>query len=354
MNYNYYDFCPIPFSEMEIHNDGNVYVCCPNWNNYYSIGNIYKDSLENVWNSEKAIDLRKRVLSGDYSLCRKDKCYTLHDKNFYSEFKTDFKPKMENFPMKIKLGYDYECNIACSICRDEIKRYPESELKALDEKIDSFIIPMLKSAKILVINTHGDPFGSRHSRKVIKRAIEEYPELKFDFTTNGILCNKKMLDDLNVTSERIDTIRVSIHAATAKTYGKIVKNGEKLFDLLQENLEYISSLKSKHNFDFVLNFVVMANNYKEMPQFVEMSEKYNALPVFWEYKNDACAYTEFSNNLSVVDEKHKEHKNLIKVLHHPNMYKYPHCLYPMLYELQQKDITAPFQAFLNKFKKSVK
>ncbi len=48
MNYNYYDFCPIPFSEMEIHNDGNVYVCCPNWNNYYSIGNIYKDSLENV------------------------------------------------------------------------------------------------------------------------------------------------------------------------------------------------------------------------------------------------------------------------------------------------------------------
>lgn len=49
MNYNYYDFCPVPFSEMEIHNDGNVYVCCPNWNNCYSIGNIYKDTLKNVF-----------------------------------------------------------------------------------------------------------------------------------------------------------------------------------------------------------------------------------------------------------------------------------------------------------------
>ncbi len=68
-------FCPIPFQEMEIHQDGSVYLCCPSFNNYYSCGNVFEDSFENVWNSEKAVDLRMRIMNGDYSLCNKDVCY---------------------------------------------------------------------------------------------------------------------------------------------------------------------------------------------------------------------------------------------------------------------------------------
>ena len=55
MSYKF-DFCPAPFQEMEIFSDGSVYVCCPSWNEYYSIGNVFENSVEDVWNSEKAID----------------------------------------------------------------------------------------------------------------------------------------------------------------------------------------------------------------------------------------------------------------------------------------------------------
>lgn len=343
-----FDFCPVPFQEIEIFSDGSVFTCCPSWNEYYSIGNVFESSVEEIWNSDKVVQLRRRILHDDYSLCKKDKCYMLHNRNFFSDFISEFKPVMEQSPLRVKYGYDYECNIACSICRKEVKRLSDEELEKWDSKIDSFFIPLLKSTKVLVINTHGDPFGSRHSRKVIKKAAQTYPELKFDFTTNGILCNEKMFEQLNLKPEQIDTIRISIHAATKETYGKIIKNGEELFDTLIRNLEYLSELKKNYNFTFLIQFVVMANNYKEMPQFVEMAEKYNAVPIFWEYKKDSCAYTDFEKELSIVEREHKEHKKLIKVLHHPNMYKYKNCLYPILYNLQKTDIRNPIQKLLDK------
>ncbi len=352
MSYKY-DFCPLPFSEMEIVRDGNIYLCCPSWNNFYSIGNIYTHSLEEIWNSTEAIEFRKKILNNDYSLCRIDKCCLLHNRNFFSDFKIDTPPKdghLDTMPMLVKFGYDYECNIACKICRDKVKRLSDEELKILDDKIESFFLPLLKTAKILVINTHGDPFGSRHSCKLIQRAIETYPDLKFDFTTNGLLCNEGTFKRLNITPEKIDKIRVSIHAATAKTYGKMVTHGELMFDKLMENMQYLSELKKEHHFTFLMNFVVTSLNYKEMPAFVDMAEKYNAYPIFWEYKEDSVGYNAHLENLSITDPKHKEHNELIKVLKHPNMYKHNDNLYPILLEIQNKPVETLLDKLLNKFK----
>lgn len=350
MSYKF-DFCPAPFQEMEIFSDGSVYVCCPSWNEYYSIGNVFENGVEEVWNSEKAIDLRQRILNNDYSLCKADKCFMLHNRNFFSDFQSDFKPKMEQLPLRVRYGYDYECNIACIICRNKVKRLSKEELKKWDDKIDEFLIPFLKTTKVLVTNTHGDPFGSRHSRKVIQKAAQTYPDLKFDFTTNGILCNEKIFNKLNISPNQIDTIRISIHAATKETYGKVVKNGEKLFDMLLENLEYLSRLKKQYNFDFLIQFVVMSNNYKDMPAFIDMADKYGAFPLFWEYKQDCCAYTEYNEDLCITNPEHKENKNLIKVLHHKNMYKYPSSLYPILVNLQKTDIRNPLQKIVDKILK---
>lgn len=352
MSYKY-DFCPLPFSEMEISPNGNVYLCCPSWNNYYSIGNIFDHSYDEVWNSNNAVTLRQKILNNDYSLCKKDKCFLLHNKNFVSEFEIETPPQtghLEKLPFVVKFGYDYECNIACIFCRNKIKRLSDDELKILDDKIDSFFIPLLKTAKVLVINTHGDPFGSRHSIKLIKKAIETYPDLKFDFTTNGLLCNETMFKRLNITPEKIDKIRVSIHATTAKTYGKIINHGELMFDKLMDNMKYLSELKKECHFTFLMQFVVTSLNYKEIPAFVDMADKYNAHPVFWEYKSDSIGHTDYIEDLSITNPKHKYHNELVKVLKHPNMYKYNDILYPILLDIQNKPVETLLDKLLKKFK----
>ena len=326
------EFCPIPFDEFEIHWDGNVYLCCPAFNNYYSCGNVFENSFDDVWNSEKAIDFRNKIMNNDYSLCNSEACYLCKSKKFIPDFETSYKAKMEEYPKKIKLCYDSECNLACLICRDKIGRLSAEQLEKWNDKIETFLVPMLKDVKVLTLNAAGEVFASRHSRKLIKRVTEMYPNIKFEFLTNGTLCNEQTFKDLNIKPEQIHTIRISMHAATKKTYSVMVKNGELYYDKLLENLKYLGELKKKYGFLLYWNFVVTSLNYKDMPKYAAMAKIYNAVPFFWEYrKNQSSQHLE---NVEIWEENHPKHKDFVRVLKHPNMYIFKDCLYPKLKKCQ--------------------
>lgn len=324
-------FCTRPFEEVEIHHNGEVYACCPNWNKFYSIGNIFKDSFENVWNSPKAVDLRQRILNDDYSLCDYDGCAYLKQKYFVSKYTPDCKPVMSDYPLTLKFVYDYECNIACKICREKIKRLSDEELELLNSKIDTFFLPMLKSAKVLIINAYGDPFGSRHSSLLVKKAAEMYPKLKFDFHTNGILCNETHFKNMNITPDRIEKIRISIHAASGKTYEKIVPNGKVYFPQIIDNLKYLKKIRQENNFPVYIHFVVTSDNYQDIPKFIDIAEKYDAIPHFWEYRRENCAWDN-PENLYISRIDHPLHKKLVKVLQHKKVKKYKDNFSPVLFD----------------------
>lgn len=329
-------FCKRPFEEIEIHNTGEVYACCPNWNKFYSLGNIFKDSFEDVWNSDKAIDLRARILNNDYSLCDYEGCAYLKQNYFPNRYEYECRPKMDTYPLTVKFVYDYECNIACSICRDKLKRLSDEELELLNSKIDTFFLPMLKSAKVLIINAYGDPFGSRHSRLVIKKAAEKYPNLKFDFHTNGILCDETHFKNLNITPEKIDKIRISIHAATAKTYDKIVRGGGIYFPQIIKNLKYLQRIRKQCDFPVYIHFVITKFNYKEMPDFVKLAKKVNAIPCFWEFRQENCAYPNNDDNY-IYREEHPLHKDFLKVLRNPILLTCKDNISPIIFNLIMKE-----------------
>src|SRR5947208_1182824 len=66
-------FCPKPFEFFEVDTEGNAWVCCQDWLNK-SIGNLYDKSLFEVWNSERAQDIRKSILDGSYKYCNSETC----------------------------------------------------------------------------------------------------------------------------------------------------------------------------------------------------------------------------------------------------------------------------------------
>lgn len=333
---NNVEFCPIPFEELEIHITGEVYTCCPNWNKFYSIGNIYKQSLEEIWNSDRAIELRKRLLNKDYSLCDKNCCPQVCLNNYKTKFKTEYKEKMEEFPKSIKFVYDKECNIACKICRKEVKRNSDEKLEILNSKIDNFFLPMLQHSEKLIINAAGDPFASRHSRLLIKKAAQKYPNLKFDFHTNGILCDENNLKNLNITPDKIDKIRIPIHAATAKTYAKIVSHGEMYFPQIIKNLEYLSKLKKEYHFEIYIHFVVTADNYKEIPAFLELAERLDVSPRFWEFRQSCCSYP-MEENIEITNETHPLHNELVEIMNLPIVKSYKHFFTPILSNLVKEE-----------------
>ncbi len=328
------DFCPNPFQCVEIHKTGAVYTCCPNWNKFYEIGNIFEHSFEEVWNSPKAVEFRTRIMNNDYSLCDNQACFHLQNKMFYTDFDTNYSPVMISPPLVIKFAYDFECNIACRICRNRMYVSPDDKLNLLNSKIDSFFLPLLKSAKVLIINAAGDPFGSRHSRLLIQKAANNYPSLQFDFHTNGINCNKQTFEDLNITANRIKQIRISIHAATVQTYSEIIAspNSNKLFERLLNNLNFLKELRNLYPFPLCLNFVVSSLNYKEIPSFIDMAESYNASPHFWEFRQENCEYP-MEENLYVCNNDHPLHRELVKIMQNEKIKKYKENFSPILQKL---------------------
>jgi radical SAM protein with 4Fe4S-binding SPASM domain len=55
--------CSFPFYTLAIHSDGEVSVCCVDWEKKTSIGNCFNNSLSELWNSDKLYNFRKKHIN---------------------------------------------------------------------------------------------------------------------------------------------------------------------------------------------------------------------------------------------------------------------------------------------------
>lgn len=59
---NYKEVCPFPFYSCVINCDGTVTICCVDWNKKTMIGDLKKNSFDEIWNGKSANDFRKMHL----------------------------------------------------------------------------------------------------------------------------------------------------------------------------------------------------------------------------------------------------------------------------------------------------
>lgn len=322
-------FCTQPFNRIEIYEDGKVFNCCPPFINYYSIGNIYETSFDEIWNGEQVKNLRRKILNGDFSLCT-DSC-NMKMKNEVTF--ADFSEIVEKYPEEISISSDNICNVKCKICRDTQYGIKHDE-ENLKEEIEKLWLPVFKDAKLLRFGCSGEPFASRKETMIMKMAAEKYPDLRFHFHTNGILGNAERLKELNVY-EKTDIITLSLHSASRRTYNKIVLGGN--WDKVIENIKLYSKMKQENLIkQFRMIFVVFSENYKDMEEFVKLAKKYNAVAEFWALRY--VENTKIGQNFeeySLLNKNHKHHKDLVKILKKPIFDSENVMLYPELKELRE-------------------
>lgn len=279
------------------------------------IGNLYEKPFEEIWNSKKAIAIRKDALKSSYNHCHIQQCIAKSNYNarlIPLSNDTDFNLKQKSFPKMVCIGADSECNVNCVMCRPRLSRMTDEELGIANKRIHELYIPILKDAKWLTLSTTADPFASRNTRLLMQTASETYPDLKFNLITNGILCDKFNCDHIGITG-RLSRIMVSIHAATEETYNNIVKNGN--YKKLLENLEWLKSLVEEKSLNqLFLAFVVSSKNYHEIPLFAEFAKKYGAIPLFWGCIDWGGNLSHSDERLDITTNSHPKHNELIKVL----------------------------------------
>jgi molybdenum cofactor biosynthesis enzyme MoaA len=323
-------FCSKPFEWFEItqlNDRGGVYLCCPSWLDT-CIGNIRHASVDEIWNGEKARNIRASILDGSFQYCDSKNCAFQQTRSGpVQNIRAVSDPKLQDVirkkltrlpygPGKIICTYDQSCNLSCPTCRNGIivETGSRDEILAIEEKIRK---QALGQAEMLYITGSGDPFGSPFFRKWLQSMRkQEMPNLKeICLHTNGMLWTPRLWDTIPEDIQSLVTAaEISIDAATKEVYAINRRGGD--FNRLLDSLAFISSLRQNGPIKSVkISMVVQENNYRSMPDFVQLGRRFRFDHVYFGRLLNWGTFTEADFKKRAVHMTgHPEHKAFQAVL----------------------------------------
>lgn len=286
-------FCDRPFTTIEPQEKGDVYLCCQHWLPV-TIGNLFEQDLDEIWNSQAAQRIRRSILDGTFEYCDRQKCPLivrdeLPDKdNFHPppwdrlcvQYIQDEQTEIEH-PTFYNLCYDFSCNLQCPSCREKKIVHSEGfeyeQILQIHEKIIKTIYQQLESTGeglFLNVTGSGDPFISRVYWSLLNELDgEKYPALRINIQSNGLLFTPNTWAKMSKIHQNIHSVIVSVDAATSETYGKVRPQSD--FGVLTRNIAFMSDLSENNRIkELRLDFTIQRKNYREMPDFIRLAKQY--------------------------------------------------------------------------------
>ena len=302
-------FCPRPYDTVLIDKMGSCYLCeCTSWLPQ-SAGNLHIQSLEDIVNSKMSLELQSSIADGSYRYCNNKQCSWLLDTRPETKSWKEIVPTRQI--KNIRLAIDDSCNLSCPSCRtQQIFERDKFQLRKKFKLADR-IIEYVQSQKHNInvhVGSDGDPFASLVYRYFVKE-IKNLNNVRFSIHTNGLLI-KKMYHRHIELFEKLDMLNVSIDGSTKSTYESLRRGG--VWEKIIENLETIKQLKEKYKFQFILHFVVQAENYREMPGIVELAEKYSADRIWLNKITNWNTFSDFASK-NVDDSSHPENASYLSI-----------------------------------------
>jgi wyosine [tRNA(Phe)-imidazoG37] synthetase (radical SAM superfamily) len=323
-------FCHKPFDFFEAQDlgEGKVFVCCPTWLNI-SVGKLTKQSVSEAFNSKINQEIRKSILDGNFKYCNHKLCPLIQNdtiQNSDAIINPRHRKIIDNYqidglsPIEYNLCYDPSCNLSCPSCRINkvyITEGPIYERKIIiQQKIinEVFGEPHQRKCTINVTGS-GDPFGSKIFRDLLFGIDgSKYPNVLINLQTNGVMFTPKYWDNIHKIHDNINSVLVSLDAATEETYDIVRRGGN--WSILMKNLNHLSDLKQRGKIKFLrLDFVVQKTNYKEMSDFVSLCKKLKVDECYFSLVSDWGTWSvEEYKKHAIWKKDHKEFNDFIEVM----------------------------------------
>ena len=299
-NLDIWSNCPRPFDTILIDKNGSCYACeCTSWLPQ-SIGNLQIQSLNEIINSKMHKHLQGSIVDKTYRYCNEHQCsYIKSNAVEHITGKTNIN--------QLRLAIDDSCNLRCPSCRKGLIFYKEgSQYKKrirLADKINDWLHTYNKPIRVH-IGSDGDPFASH----VYRHFMEQTPErdnIKYSILTNGLMF-EEFHTKVPYVINNLQELGVSIDGASKETYEKLRLGGN--WDKIRENLDCIAELKEKHNFRFILHFVVQKDNYHEMEDIIHLGKQYNVDRVWLNKIEDWNVFDNF-DQMNIFNPEHPLHND---------------------------------------------
>ncbi len=295
--------CPVPFVRFNVDSGGSVHCCCDieresppelGLESLQSFGNICDESYLSLWNGDKIMEWRWRVLNNKYEGMCSDACSKKHrilsgsplfpHKDLVTwrhvESIVEHGVYMAELPGFVQAKGSRACNLHCRMCRaNATTRITDEESKTNGILFAEVLPEYIHSIRVLEIAPAGEVFFHDQANRFLE-FLRDYDteNLSLRVVTNGILLTPRRVTWLEESDIRFLHLNVSVDAATEETYKKIRLGGK--WDVLMRNLAYIKERRQKrcwnNRIHTTLSFVAQAPNVHEIADFARMARAMGA------------------------------------------------------------------------------
>ncbi|MFH0959922.1 MAG: radical SAM/SPASM domain-containing protein [Pseudomonadota bacterium] len=162
------------------------------------------------------------------------------------------------------------CNLNCIMCP-----WKDSHHQGHDIDLDFYrtLSEDFRHVEEVDLTGSGEPLMHPHLAQIVR--ITKAKGCRVGFSTNGLLCDASRIEQL--LDAGLDWVAFSVDATTAETYEKIRVGSS--FDRVIDHMEHIREIREKRSDRrpaFMIFFVMMKENYFELPDMVDLAVRVRA------------------------------------------------------------------------------
>lgn len=266
-------FCMVPFSNLILNPNGDIGVCRQKGTEHI-VGNILKESLEDIWNNEYLQKWRTEFITGNIEICKRevatDACHLSAD-NYVFFPEIDLNTYQKNMPIKLTANFNGKCNLKCTMCDVWMMENGLYDNIGFWERCETEFFPYIKEIELL----SGEPFIQKDTYRLIDMIAKVNPQVLWSITTNAFWkwnpAIEKALDKIEIKN-----IILSIDSLNEERYAQIRRGGN--LKQVLETLEYLRLYEKRRleagrtGLGLTLHFLVMKNNWRELPLVADFIE----------------------------------------------------------------------------------
>jgi len=311
--------CNCPFTHFEVNNPNGDVTFCSVHN--MVLGNVNKNSIEEIWNGEAYRRVRRDFLDGRIFKVCSPRCPVLKGwKDFekidwYDELPDDSnayknavlneeemaggKVELMSRPRWLRFAASYACNLKCYHCsqrpdRSAGLRLPDSFFEDLKRHLD---------AAQMVFFYGGEPLIEKSNLDLMEYMSRERFPARVFFISNGTVLNEKIktiLEKLN-----FGYLDVSIDSVDESLYEEL-RYPAKFADTM-EHLRFLSALIKKKGGRLFFSMTINKKNQNELIRYIKFSMDLGAAP-FFQFAHNTFKEKKFREKYEIFSIK--EHRDV--------------------------------------------
>ena len=232
------------------------------------VGQLTKNSFEELYHSVEAKLIRQMHSEGDYSNCNPDACPFVANNDHSNIVEVVEVPRL---PTMLALAYENVCNYHCVMCTipDCMQSHRPSELEAKYQRIDRELEKILPHIKTLSANGLGEFFASPHTMKLMQhwQPLAPVEECRAVIETNGSLFNAQNWQKVSNLGRFHLSVCITVLSFEEETYQQLSGTRLPVANVI-DNLHFVRSLREQGVINYLeLATVYQGGNFRQLPEF---------------------------------------------------------------------------------------